>query len=110
MLQFTTRDGSSSSGKAWVFLCALPEEAKAWLTTVSEDIFQFCNCALKLCKSSAGNNDDFILGHIFCSLEAHTASATGDYAYVCHIIFSYHNDFFDKIIITQILAKCNIQW
>ena len=46
MLQFTTRDGSSSSGKAWVFLCALPEEAKAWLTTASEDIFQFCNCAI----------------------------------------------------------------
>lgn len=46
MLQFTTRDGSSSSGKAWVLLCALPEEAKAWLTTVSEDIFQFCNCAI----------------------------------------------------------------
>lgn len=46
MLQFKTRDGTSPSGKAWVFLCALPEEVQARLAVVREDIFRFCNCAI----------------------------------------------------------------
>ena len=46
MLQFETRDGSSPSGKTWVFLCALPEDTAAWLKMIRDDIFRFCNCAI----------------------------------------------------------------
>ena len=46
MLQFKTRDETSPNGKAWVFLCALPEEAQTRLAAVCEDIFRFCNCAV----------------------------------------------------------------
>lgn len=46
MLQYKTRDDSSPNGKPWVFFCAAPADIAVTLPRISEEIFEFCNCAI----------------------------------------------------------------